>query len=261
MLERCTNKSELHLFLAANAELQLYGLGDLDPIFWQHTRYYVKREQDTIVAAIIVYQTTELPIVMALGEHIPALNELLSELLPRLGDRIYAHLSFGCEATVLANFNCTYSEHQARMILREPCVETINDNNIIELGPAYADRLNDFYHLSYPSNWFDPAMLDCHPFIGYLHNHQLVSVAGIHVYSPEFQVAALGNITTHPDFRGQGFATQCTAALCQKLKSQVTLIGLNVHTENTAAIRSYEKAGFKINHRFAEMMLEAKRSN
>ena len=258
LLERCQDKTELNLFLSASAELQLYGLGDLDPFFWPFTRYYVKRENSVIVAVVIVYQTTDLPIVMALGDNIPALISLLSELLPTLGERIYCHLSFGCEATVLAEFNCTYSEHQGRMILKQPRNTVVENECLIEMGPNDAERLKDFFQLSYPSNWFDPAMLNCHPFIGYVHNHQLVSVAGIHVFSPEYKVAALGNITTHPDFRGQGFASLCTAALNQQLMSQVELIGLNVHMKNTAAIRSYEKVGFELTHRFAEMMLERK---
>ena len=54
-------------------------------------------------------------------------------------------------------------------------------------------------------------MLETGKYFGIRREGILVSVAGIHVYSPEYDVAALGNITTHPDFRGQGLGRKVTA--------------------------------------------------
>ena len=85
---------------------------------------------------------------------------------------------------------------------------------------------------------------------------QLVCVAGVHVYSPAYRVAALGNITTHPDYRGQGLAAAATAALCKRIFSDVDVIGLNVRSDNTAAIRAYHKVGFTKVADYDEWMLE-----
>jgi predicted GNAT family acetyltransferase len=87
----------------------------------------------------------------------------------------------------------------------------------------------------------------------------LVSVAGVHVCSPQYRVAALGNITTRPDFRGQGLATAVTARLCQELRSAgIESIGLNVHAGNPGALACYQKIGFERVADYGESTLELK---
>jgi predicted GNAT family acetyltransferase len=74
----------------------------------------------------------------------------------------------------------------------------------------------------------------------------LVSVAGTHIVSDNERIAALGNVLTHPDYRGQGLATMVTSAVCEELLDRgIELIGLSVSRSNEAAMRVYEKIGFK----------------
>jgi predicted GNAT family acetyltransferase len=84
-----------------------------------------------------------------------------------------------------------------------------------------------------------------------------VSVAGIHIHSKRYKLAALGNIATHPDYRGQGLAKASCAKLCQELIRTVDHIGLNVKADNASAIGCYEKLGFKHIARYEECMLES----
>ena len=75
---------------------------------------------------------------------------------------------------------------------------------------------------------------------------RLVSVAGTHIVSDNERIAALGNVMTHPGYRGQGLATMATSAVCEELLERgIELIGLSVSRSNMAAIRVYEKIGFK----------------
>lgn len=85
-----------------------------------------------------------------------------------------------------------------------------------------------------------------------------MSVAGVHVYSARFRMAALGNITTHPDWRGQGLGTAATAGLCKNLLKTVDTVGLNVSSDNETAIRMYEKLGFEAVAKYNEYMLEGR---
>lgn len=255
-VEQTKNKTELQHFLLQDPELHLYALGDLDDFFWPHCTYYVKRDAGEISALVLKYQPGDLPVIMALGRNLRALNALLVDLVPELPDRIYAHVSPGCEATILDDYRQTYHETQVRMIRRNPTTAEKATGDVITLTPKDSERLQTFYDLSYPQNWFDEQMLSVHPFTGVVVNHQLVSVAGLHSFSKDYQVAALGNITTHPDFRGNGYAQQCTHALCQQLERQVSLIGLNVRGDNSPAIRTYKKTGFEPVYEFSEMMLE-----
>jgi len=79
-----------------------------------------------------------------------------------------------------------------------------------------------------------------------MNNNRLISIAGIHVFSTKYNVSALGNITTLPEFRGKGYGKMVSARLCKSLIEEgITDIGLNVKKDNIAAISSYERIGFR----------------
>jgi predicted GNAT family acetyltransferase len=98
-------------------------------------------------------------------------------------------------------------------------------------------------------------MLRTKQYFGLRLKNRLLSVAGIHVYSEKYKVAALGNIVTHPDYRGKGYSKAVTARLCQSLAEHVDNIGLNVKADNTAAISMYRKLGFEIVGTYFELMV------
>jgi len=68
-------------------------------------------------------------------------------------------------------------------------------------------------------------------------------MAGLHLYSKEYGVAAIGNIVTDEKYRGRGFAKSVTASLCRDLWGEIKYIGLNVKIDNTPAIKAYERIG------------------
>ena len=93
---------------------------------------------------------------------------------------------------------------------------------------------------------FRPRSLELGVFCGVFDGDRLVSVAGTHVVSDNEHIAALGNVMTHPAYRGQGLATAATSAVCEELLNRGSeMIGLSVSRSNEAAIRVYEKIGFK----------------
>jgi predicted GNAT family acetyltransferase len=101
-------------------------------------------------------------------------------------------------------------------------------------------------------------MLQTDHYFGIWQDGALVSVAGIHVYSTHYRVAALGNITTHPAHRGRGLAARATAALCQSMRHDMNHMGLNVNAENSAAIACYRSIGFERIAEYGEFMLTAR---
>ena len=100
---------------------------------------------------------------------------------------------------------------------------------------------------------FAPFQLDTGFFYGIRKGAELVSVAGVHVVSRNESVAGVGNIFTRPDYRGQGLAQIVTSAVAMTLKEAgVRTIGLNVELTNTAAIRVYERVGFRTHFKYYE---------
>jgi predicted GNAT family acetyltransferase len=114
------------------------------------------------------------------------------------------------------------------------------------------------YDESYPGNWFDPRMLQTGQYFGLRESRQLVSVAGVHVYSERYRVAAVGNVVTHPAHRNKGYGRAVTARLCQLLLETVDHIGLNVKADNDAAMACYRKLGFEIIAPYGEFTVEQK---
>ena len=101
-------------------------------------------------------------------------------------------------------------------------------------------------------------MLETNQYFGIMEDNRLASIAGIHVYSPEYRVAALGNTTTLPSQRNKGYARRVTARLCQSLMDEGMDVGLNVKADNKTAVSCYERVGFKVVATYEEFMVQGK---
>ena len=116
---------------------------------------------------------------------------------------------------------------------------------MIRLGVKHLPLLEALYSHG-GGDAFRQRSLELGVFYGVFEGERLVSVAGTHIVSDNEHIAALGNVMTHPDYRGQGLATLATNAVCEELLDHgIKLIGLSVGRSNEAAIRVYEKIGFK----------------
>lgn len=93
---------------------------------------------------------------------------------------------------------------------------------------------------------FAASQLDTGYFRGVRDGGRLACVAGVHLASKEQGVAAIGNVFTHPDCRGRGFAARAVSAVANALQIKgIETIVLNVEATNSGAIRLYERLGFE----------------
>jgi predicted GNAT family acetyltransferase len=99
-------------------------------------------------------------------------------------------------------------------------------------------------------------MLESGQYRGIREAGRWLAAAGVHVYSPAYRVAALGNIATAPAHRRRGLGRTVTAAVCQSLLVTADVIGLNVLADNMPARTCYENLGFTSVCEFDEMLLE-----
>lgn len=255
-LQSIHSKPEILKFLMSAPELQVYSIGDLDDFFWPKTIWYSLKENDEIKALALLYIGMSTPTLLAIyDKDFSTFRELVERLKPILPAKFYAHLSPGLvdifgKNNIIQNFG-----NNIKMALRKSPLP-INDNNIRTLVADDIPLIEDFYKKSYPDNWFDKRMIETEKYLGYFSNGLLVGIAGIHVYSKEYKVAALGNIATHPDYRGKGIGFKLTSALCSDLKKTVDHIGLNVKSNNDAAINCYKKIGFEIIGNYDECLIK-----
>lgn len=252
------DKKVIETHFRKNTGLNLYQLGDLDDFFWKYTKWFSLKDASEVSQIILLYSGTELPVILALCDSdFEEMKTLLNNIINILPKKFYSHLSPGLKEALKSRYNFTSHGTYLKMTLDKSDFKfQTEDENIRRLISSDLSELLEFYNKSYPDNWFDRRMLETGKYFGYFLNGKIAAVSGIHVYSPEYKIAVLGNITTHPELRGKSLCAGVTACLCTDLFETVDNIGLNVHCENIPAIRSYEKIGFKKIAEYEEYMFE-----
>ncbi len=260
------DREEIERFLRTDVGLHIYSLGDLDDFFWPYTIWFGRRSHGNVDAIALLYTGMAVPTLLALNADVEPMADLVSSIREILPVRFYAHLSPGLARV----FEPTHHLHahglHCKMMLSpdaEPRVQVpaAAQADPAALAPARLGSddlpgLLAFYEQAYPGNWFDPRMLETGQYVGIRAEGRLVSVAGIHVYSPRYRVAALGNIATLPAHRGRGFGSRVTAELCRILRDQGLEVGLNVSAENETAIACYRRIGFRTAAQYEEYEIE-----
>jgi ribosomal protein S18 acetylase RimI-like enzyme len=253
------DKTSIESFLRENTELHIYSIGDLDDFFWPYTTWYALPGNKELEAIALLYTGQELPTLLALSEQPSTMARLLESIVPLLPQRFYAHLSPGLEGVFQAAHSIDSHGTHYKMALHQPSrVGDLQDCEVVRLGGSDLDDLCRLYRESYPGNWFESRMLETNQYFGIRREGQLVSAAGVHVYSERYRVAAMGNIATHPSYRRRGYGKSVTARLCRSLLEKVDHIGLNVKADNEAAVCCYQKAGFEVNASYGEFVIERK---
>jgi len=74
---------------------------------------------------------------------------------------------------------------------------------------------------------------------------RLVAIAGTHVVSRQEGVAVVGNVFTHPAYRGRGYATAATSAVTEALLDYCDYVVLTVDPRNTPAVAAYVRLGYR----------------
>jgi ribosomal protein S18 acetylase RimI-like enzyme len=122
------------------------------------------------------------------------------------------------------------------------------------LVPADIVDLNRLYGLGF-AGWLPADSIANGVYYGVRLAGRLVAAAGTHVISPEGRIAAVGNVMTHTDFRGRGFAKQTTSAVTQELLRTCDDVVLNVRADNPPALAAYRSIGYRDYCHFEERLV------
>ena len=233
------------------------GEGDLDPFFWPRTTWWAAVPCDEIAALALLYRGPSIATLLVLERgDVAAARWLLGALSQKLAEPFYAHFSPGL-ADALGDRERTLHGAHRKMTLRT--LPEVEPAGVDRLGAGDRIALQDLYARAYPSNWFDPRMLETGEYFGVRQSNRIIAVAGVQVVSPGQGVAALGNIVTDPDHRRRGLARRCTAAVCRLLLRRVDIVALNVATDNEGAIACYRELGFENTAPYEEWMVAGKK--
>lgn len=230
-----TDKRRIREILQRDRVWSLYALADLDDELFADTDFWGYGES----LALVFHGIAIRPIFVS-----GAPEEIRRILVAWPEDRGYLNLRPEYLSAVQDLYRFEKCNAMDRMVLGE---DPLPDSNAEALGLADAPEIEALYASGDGGGIaFGRAQLETGFFRGIRRDGKLVAVAGVHVVSRNEGVAGVGNIFTHPRYRGQGLATQATAAVAQAVRQAgIRTIGLNVERENTAAIRIYERLGFR----------------
>ena len=232
-----------------------YELGDLDDHEWPYTRWFALDGSGPVA---LLYSEPLVPVLLLIADdRLDAAAELLTELLPSLPASVYAHLTPALVEIARTRYLVVDPVPHVKLGLRR--TDLLDGPETERLGPANLVEVEAFYREAYPGTWFAPRMLAMGPYVGVRECGRLACIAGVHVCSRPWRVAALGNVATLPEHRGRGLARQACAALCRILIDEgIESVALNVRTDNPAAIAVYRSIGFEHVADYVETTLEAR---
>ena len=241
-----TDKSQIRRRLNIDREWSLYALADLDDGLFEHCAWWAVND-----SLALVFGALPIRPIFVLGDA-ESTRQLLTALPVTAG-----YLNLKPHQLEAAKGIYHYRElHQMQRMfledLEQPAgtAEPLTARDIEQVERLYAS--GDGGGIA-----FAPFQVDTGFFYGIRKGAELVSVAGVHAVSRNESVAGVGNIFTRPDYRGQGLAQIVTSAVAMALKEAgIRTIGLNVELTNTAAIRVYERVGFRTHFSYYEGMAD-----
>lgn len=236
-----------------------YAIADLQPAFAPYCQWRVA-ESDAGAGLALLFTALDLPLILTVGPATAVDSALRNLTLP---PKVY----ISAREEHLASLETAYDFHQSdqgaevvamyRMVLQQ-AGQTMDDGEAEPLGPADGDRIRALYQCGgpYTPDAFDPYQLADGTFFGITaEGGALVAVGGTHIVDWQAGIAAIGNMYTHPGYRGRGYARRVLGAIVKNLQQRgVTQLILNVNRQNQTAQRLYQQYGFMIHCPFLEGM-------
>ncbi|MFQ5858858.1 MAG: GNAT family N-acetyltransferase [Anaerolineae bacterium] len=239
-IKTLTNKEQILAFLQQDRIYAAYAIGDLEPSLFAQCQWFGAEDDGKMQALSLFFTGLQPPALFTMGDTDGLAAILDSALQP---ERAY----FTCRAehlpVVEAYYDLDEIEHMFRMAITPADFRSVSGPTI-KLDLSHLDALRQLYRLG-GGDAFAPYQLQDGIYYGVEVSGRLVSVAGTHLTSPTFGVAAVGNIFTHPNHRRRGYATACTSHVVEELLADDLDVVLNVNRENAEAIGVYERLGFR----------------
>ena len=233
------NKQRIHSFLKTDRIWAGYAICDLEEDLFPVCDWYTAYKDNEVISLCMYFKGIQPPAQITMGELIGLEKILKAVNLPR---RVHAHIPLNHREIVNQHYYFSELHSMKRMfVTREffrPAAgqaKKMSERDLKDLEKLYAIQ---------PGNFFRSYMLTSGVYYGLRSDGTLVSVAGTHVCSTSYSLACVGNVFTHPSYRGRGYATICTSQVVRELLTRYRDVILNVADQNTVAIRIYKQLGF-----------------
>lgn len=245
-----TDREILRAFLEQDRLYAAYAICDLEEREFGRTRWGAAYDGEELVAVGLEYSgpTPQPVFVMGRTDGISAV--LRDVIRPRAA---YIAARTPMLPAIEAHYRVDPGPQMVRMWVDRarfrPYPATVERLLPVEIG-----ELNRLYQLGFAS-WLPSSAIADGVYYGMRVNGQLVAAAGTHVVSRTARLAVVGNVLTHVDHRGRGFATAVTGAVTAELLRTSDQVALNVRADNPPAINAYRRLGYAEHARFEERLI------
>jgi ribosomal protein S18 acetylase RimI-like enzyme len=245
-----TDKTELRAFLERDRLYAAYAICDLEEREFARTRWGMAWDGDLPIALVLEYNGPTPQPLFAMGREDGVIAILRDLIRPRVA---YVATPGPPLPAIQTAYRVDPGPSMVRMWVDRstfrPYPATVQRLLPVEIG-----ELNRLYQLGFAS-WLPSSAIADGVYYGLRVNGQLVSAAGTHVVSAAARLAVVGNVLTHIDYRGRGFATAVTGAVTAELLRTCDQVVLNVRSDNPPALNAYRRLGYQEHIRFEERLV------
>ncbi len=238
-------------FLRFRRAYAAYALGQLDPMLFRRTRWWVAKGARG--QALLLHSYGGLGnALLAMGDR-DALEAILA-LHP--GPR---HAYATCQPEHLDVLKRYYDfANEQPMIRMAVTANTFQpaQGETVRLRGVHVHELNRLYASEGGPSWYAERHIEDGIYHGVIIEGRLVAAAGTHVISRDQGIAVVGNVFTHPRYRGRGLAKLVTSAVTSELLEFCPDVVLTVDPRNTPAVTAYERLGYVEDCRLIEANAE-----
>lgn len=245
-----SDRDEIAAYLRTDRRYAAYALGDLDSASRGRCSWGIAYDSGGEPAALAMHHDGLVPQPLFLmGEPAGCRAVLAGVIKPR-------DAFFQSTEALDAVAGDLYELERATVLLRmvvdaQSFVPSAGNAQRLDAGDI--DDLNRLYQLGFRAG-FAQAILDDAVYYGIRIRGRLVSAAGTHLINRREGIAVVGNVMTHADYRGHGFAQMVAGAVTAHLLDQVPDVALNVHADNAPAVAAYSRLGYREYCRLTERL-------
>jgi RimJ/RimL family protein N-acetyltransferase len=250
LVQETSDRAMLRAFLDRDRLFSAYALCDLDDREFLRTRWGVAMVGGEPIAVVLQYAGYSPQPIFVLGENAGIEAILANVIKPRA-----AYVAARPEhlAGIATSYRIESGPPMLRMWVDAPHFRPF-PGEVQRLLPVEISDLNRLYQLGFAS-WLPASAITDGLYYGVRVGGRLVSAAGTHVISPAARLAVVGNVMTHTDSRGRGYATAVTGAVTADLLRFCDQVVLNVRADNTPALAAYRRLGYQAYVSFEERLI------
>lgn len=245
-----TDRAVIRGFLERDRLFAAYAVCDLDEREFGRARWAVAMAGNHLVAVGMEYAGPTPQSMFVLG-HNDGIAAILRDVLrPRAA---YIAASPVALPAVAQSYRVESGPPMIRMHVDRASFRP-HPASVERLLPVEVGELNRLYQLGFAA-WLPSGAVAEGVYFGIRSGGRLVAAAGTHVVSREARMGVVGNVMTHSDFRGRGYAKAVTSAVTAELLRYCDDVVLNVRSDNPPAIAAYLSLGYREHCRFEERLI------